>query len=164
MRGGNTTTFVVTTSLLPSFVNRFKAPPSCRKRPLTMATVSSDASPPASPHVQYVLVRTDLPATWTMGSIIAQAIHASTRIIWQTRERSDTKAYCHDHAIHEMRTIILQAPDEHTIHRISSRLHAADLQHAVWNEQPENIITALAAAPYARHVIAPHFKGLRLYK
>ena len=65
------------------------------------ATTESDAEPTVSALaaedlVQYVVLRKDLwdNLQWPLGSIIAQACHASTAALWLSRESDDTLAYC----------------------------------------------------------------------
>lgn len=65
------------------------------------ATASGTEPAPASASaaedlVQYVVLRKDLwhSLKWPLGSIIAQACHASTAALWLSRDSVETSAYC----------------------------------------------------------------------
>ena len=66
------------------------------------STTSSDTrpvavSPPeAEDLVQYIVLRKDLwnSLNWPLGSIIAQACHASTAALWLSKDEDATLAYC----------------------------------------------------------------------
>jgi len=54
------------------------------------------AWPAGGPLVQYVVLRRDLWAElgWPLGSVVAQACHASTAALWLSREQAEAAAYC----------------------------------------------------------------------
>jgi len=54
------------------------------------------ARPAGAPLVQYVVLRRDLWAElgWPLGSVVAQACHASTAALWLSREQAEAAAYC----------------------------------------------------------------------
>lgn len=54
--------------------------------------------------VQYVVLRKDLwiDQGWPLGSVVAQACHASTAALWQSRDEDHTKQYCSSEAIDSM--------------------------------------------------------------
>ncbi len=62
-----------------------------------MATTSAAAAAPASAEelIQYVVLRKDLWAElkWPLGSIVAQACHASTAALWLSRDTENTVTY-----------------------------------------------------------------------
>ena len=65
------------------------------------STTESAAEPTVSPVaaedlVQYVVLRKDLWDNhhWPLGSIIAQACHASTAALWLSRQSDETSVYC----------------------------------------------------------------------
>lgn len=86
--------------------------------PAQQSTVTPDAqdsssqSKPAShdPIVQYVVLRKDLwgpELKWPLGSIVAQACHASSAAMWLHREDDVTVAYCSPEnldSMHKVRT------------------------------------------------------------
>ena len=57
--------------------------------------------------VQYVVLRKDLwdSLKWPLGSIIAQACHASTAALWLSRESDETLAYCSAETIDHMHKV-----------------------------------------------------------
>lgn len=131
------------------------------------------------PLVQYVVVRRDLLDIWPTGSVIAQAVHASVVAIWQTRDLSNTMSYCNQEGngdshsssfdnrgvvASQMHTIVLEAKNEAALTRLADALRDADVAFAVWREQPENILTALAAQPYPRSTVKKYFSKFRLFK
>jgi hypothetical protein len=46
--------------------------------------------------IQYVVLRSDLwkDLGWPLGSLVAQACHASTAALWQSRECPSSQEYC----------------------------------------------------------------------
>jgi peptidyl-tRNA hydrolase len=124
------------------------------------------APPAAAPEdaiVQYLLIRSDLDkGRYNRGALIAQGAHASVAAIESSRELESTRAYLA--SIDSMHKIVLAAPSAEDIHRVSSALTAATLQHHVWLEQPERVVTALATAPYKRSILSSFFAGLKLLR
>lgn len=83
------------------FISKF--PSRCRLRSLlfqrrVMATASKIEKVERDPIVQYVVVRRDLwkDLQWPLGSVIAQACHASAAVLWLHRDDSDTKEYLNE--------------------------------------------------------------------
>ena len=71
----------------------------CRQQACCNRLHSGDAVPNRAEQsvlVQYVVLRADLwkEMEWPLGSIIAQACHAATAALWQSREADSTKQYC----------------------------------------------------------------------
>lgn len=110
--------------------------------------------------VQYVLVRKDL--NWPTGAIIAQACHASTSALWISRDHSETQVYLGD--IDNMHKVVLGADSEESVRETASALEAAGIEHKLWIEQPDNIVTALATRPAKRSILKPIFKAYKLLK
>ena len=56
---------------------------------------TSGSQPAADPVVQYVVLRRDLwtEMKWPLGSIVAQACHASTAVMWMNRDDEVTSSY-----------------------------------------------------------------------
>ena len=46
--------------------------------------------------VQYVVLRSDLwkDLSWPLGSVVAQACHASTAALWESRQLPSSQIYC----------------------------------------------------------------------
>lgn len=69
--------------------------------PSSPATVQGTESaallaPAAEDLVQYIVLRKDLwnSLEWPLGSIIAQACHASTAALWLSKDSAETSVYC----------------------------------------------------------------------
>ncbi len=58
----------------------------------------------------------------------------------------------------------LGASDEAELAGVAQELEERGLKYRVWREQPEGILTALAAMPYPRAQAAPFFKSLKLLR
>lgn len=70
-------------------------------------TKSAAASVPAEDLVQYVVLRKDLwdSLKWPLGSIIAQACHATTAALWLSRDSVETSAYCSEETLDHMHKV-----------------------------------------------------------
>jgi peptidyl-tRNA hydrolase len=114
--------------------------------------------------VQYVVVRRDL--GWPAGSVAAQAVHACMAAVWNARDHPDTAAYCNPDADAgaQMHTVVLETGGADALVRLADELGRAGIDHVLWTEHPENIVTALAAKPYPRSIVQPHFKKFKLFK
>lgn len=73
-------------------------------QPAADQTVSALA---AEDLVQYVVLRKDLwdNLNWPLGSIIAQACHASTAALWLSRESDETLTYCSEEKLDHMHKV-----------------------------------------------------------
>lgn len=144
-----------------------------------MASMSVSADKPSSPPqrqavndptVQYVVVRRDLLSPepsglgWPTGSIIAQAVHASVAAVWNASDCDVTRSYCCQDNATQMHTVVLEAKNEEALIKLTELLDENSIQHVMWREQPENIVTALATKPYKRSVVQPFFKKFKLFK
>ncbi|XP_072123066.1 putative peptidyl-tRNA hydrolase PTRHD1 [Mobula birostris] len=113
--------------------------------------------------VQYVVVRSDLRALgWTLGALVTQACHGSVAAIQLSRDDPDTQAYLQQ--LDSMATVVLEAPDEGTLTRLSQTLTEAAVVHKLWIEQPENTATCLALKPYPKEQVQKLLKKLKLLK
>lgn len=114
--------------------------------------------------VQYVVVRGDLLRllSWPTGAVIAQACHASTAVLWMHRNDSNTLQYTTD--LDNMHKVILEAPSQDELEKLSQDLSANQIDHKLWIEQPENYATCLATKPYPKQQIQSFFKKLKLFK
>jgi len=128
--------------------------------PGSVRAMGNDAT--ADPLVQYVALRKDVVVDWPVGAVAAQAAHAATAVLWLSRDLETTKQYCAADNIDHMRKVILEASGEAQLLEIAAKLEEAGIQHKLWVEQPENVPTALAAAPSRKSVVGPFFKRLKL--
>ena len=57
--------------------------------------------------VQYLVLRKDLwtSLNWPLGSIVAQACHASTAALWLSKDSIATNAYCAGHNLEHMHKV-----------------------------------------------------------
>ncbi|KAF8549968.1 peptidyl-tRNA hydrolase II [Imleria badia] len=115
----------------------------------TYNAVPSQASN-AEPLVMQIVVRRDLfdKEKWGVGPLMAQAAHAATAVLHETRERQETIDYLAD--LGNMRKVVLQTSDISTLQKLSAALSDTDpspIPHHVWTEQPENTPTCIALAP-----------------
>ncbi|KAF9243231.1 peptidyl-tRNA hydrolase II, partial [Melanogaster broomeanus] len=117
----------------------------------------SQAAAPES-LVMQIIVRRDLfdKEKWGVGPLMAQAAHAATAVLHETRERSETINYLAD--LKNMRKkrltshmySVTQTTDASTLAKLSAALSSADpspIPHHLWTEQPENVPTCVAIAP-----------------
>eukprot|EP00397_Hematodinium_sp_SG-2012_P054319 GEMP01065408.1.p1 GENE.GEMP01065408.1~~GEMP01065408.1.p1 ORF type:complete len:116 (+),score=30.25 GEMP01065408.1:201-548(+) len=112
--------------------------------------------------VQYVVVRTDL--KWPLGAVVAQGCHASVAAVTQAlRENSaDATEYTKDLAT--MTKFVLAGDSEEQLVQISEKLKEANIGHWLWQEQPENVPSALASFPAPKEQLQPFFKKFKLLK
>lgn len=130
----------------------------------TTSSGPSESPPPHDPLVQYIVLRKDLWVAdgWPLGSIVAQACHASTAAMYLFKDDPETIAYQAD--VDHMHKVVLEVKDEAALRALSTRLDEAKVLHKTWVEQPENIATSLATRPDMKSKLAPHFKKLQLAK
>lgn len=123
------------------------------------------------PIIQYIVIRRDL--SWPIGSVIAQAVHASIAAVWDSRHSSVTQSYCDQPgnfdsspnvAKPQMHTVVLDANSENDLFRLATRLDDNNIGYVLWRERPDDIVTAVAAHPYPRSTIKKHFKQFKLSK
>ncbi|XP_036922717.1 putative peptidyl-tRNA hydrolase PTRHD1 [Sturnira hondurensis] len=115
--------------------------------------------------VQYLVLRKDLsqaPFSWPAGALIAQACHAATAALHAHRDHPHTIAYLRE--LERMRKVVLEAPDETTLKKLSETLQQKNIEHVLWLEQPENITTCLALRPYPKEEVNQYLKTFRLFK
>lgn len=115
---------------------------------------------PSSCLVQYILVRTDL--NWSTGALIAQACHASVASIANTFSKPNTVNYLKD--LGNMHKVILQATKEQDLIKVANLLKEANIDHHLWVEKPENLITCLAVSPQPKLSIASFFRHFKLLR
>eukprot|EP00199_Chlamydomonas_sp_CCMP681_P005322 CAMPEP_0119107840 /NCGR_PEP_ID=MMETSP1180-20130426/11828_1 /TAXON_ID=3052 ORGANISM="Chlamydomonas cf sp, Strain CCMP681" /NCGR_SAMPLE_ID=MMETSP1180 /ASSEMBLY_ACC=CAM_ASM_000741 /LENGTH=137 /DNA_ID=CAMNT_0007093385 /DNA_START=105 /DNA_END=518 /DNA_ORIENTATION=- len=118
------------------------------------------------PTMQYVVLRKDLWMTmgWPLGSVVAQACHASSAAIWLSREDPITVEYLAPENLDSMRKVVLECVDEAALRALAAKLDAAGIACKLWIEQPEDIATCLATCPSQKSRMATLFKKLPLCK
>lgn len=123
-------------------------------------------TPVAEDLVQYLVLRKDLWSSlkWPLGSIIAQACHASTAALWLSKDSPVTTAYCAAENLDHMHKVVLEVKGEQQLHTLSNRLTEQKIAHKLWIEQPENFPTCLATAPCSKAEVQQHFKKFQLCK
>ena len=116
-----------------------------------------------SPLIQYIILRRDLLDSfkWPIGALVAQGCHVSVAAIEKFRSMPETAQYLNN--TNQMRKVILAIPNKMQLLALSKSLSFSNIDHVVWEEQPENEQTALATRPYVKSDIADHFKGLKCF-
>ncbi|KAI9255575.1 peptidyl-tRNA hydrolase II domain-containing protein [Sporodiniella umbellata] len=119
------------------------------------------------PLTMFIVIRKDLAQklNWPIGSIIAQACHASTAMLHLTYDSKNTKDYFFD--VDNMHKVILQTKDKASLEKLENVLLQNQVPCKKWVEQPENIPTALATAPLSNRspeVLGAFRKYCSLYK
>ncbi|CAH0723647.1 unnamed protein product, partial [Brenthis ino] len=114
--------------------------------------------------VQYVLLRSDLlkELGWSIGSLVAQACHASTAALHIFRDDEHTIQYLND--LDSMHKVVLEVPNEESLKKIAQKLQENAIDHKLWIEQPENIPTCLALKPYPKEQVKKYVGKFKLYK
>ncbi|CAI5771503.1 putative peptidyl-tRNA hydrolase PTRHD1 [Podarcis lilfordi] len=115
--------------------------------------------------VQYVVLRGDLrrePFSWPLGASVAQACHAALAVVHAHYHHPDTAAYLAQGG--SMRTVVLEAPDECALTALAEALQQNNIDHKVWVEQPENIVTCIALRPYPKEHVHQYLKKFKLLK
>ncbi|XP_053105290.1 putative peptidyl-tRNA hydrolase PTRHD1 [Hemicordylus capensis] len=115
--------------------------------------------------VQYVVLRGDLgrePLAWPLGALVAQACHAALAVTHSHRQHPDTAAYLAQGG--SMRTVVLEAPDECALATLATTLQQNSIDHKLWIEEPEHIITCLALRPYPKEEVHQYLKKFKLLK
>ena len=59
--------------------------------------------------VQYIVLRADLwkDMNWPLGSIVAQACHAATAALWESREAPSSQQYCSSAQLDHMHKVVI---------------------------------------------------------
>lgn len=120
----------------------------------------------ADPLVQYVVLRRDLwtDLGWPLGSIVAQACHAATAALWESRDSPAAQEYCAPGQLDNMHKVVLEIKGETQLRNLAEKLAAADVPYKLWTEQPENFPTCLATPPARKSEMSQYFKKLKLCK
>lgn len=105
---------------------------------------------------------TDL--SWPLGSVVAQACHASTAALWNSRSDAATGEYCAPDNLDHMHKVVLEVKGETQLRNLAAKLVEAGVPHKLWVEQPEDFPTCLATQPARKSQVAHHFKKLKLCK
>eukprot|EP00200_Dunaliella_tertiolecta_P016925 CAMPEP_0202420466 /NCGR_PEP_ID=MMETSP1128-20130828/49818_1 /ASSEMBLY_ACC=CAM_ASM_000463 /TAXON_ID=3047 /ORGANISM="Dunaliella tertiolecta, Strain CCMP1320" /LENGTH=762 /DNA_ID=CAMNT_0049028449 /DNA_START=42 /DNA_END=2331 /DNA_ORIENTATION=- len=128
----------------------------------------AEQQPAQPPLVQYIILRKDLwtALKWPLGSIVAQACHASTAALHMGLKAADahTATYCSDANIDSMHKVVLEIKDEKQLRDLSAKLSGEGIQHKLWVEQPEDFATSLATKPYPKTDVANILKSCNYAK
>ena len=97
---------------------------------------------------------------------------ASTAAIWTYRDDPLVLAYCSDmekstlsvDVTCSMHKVVLEVKDDAELLDISATLKMNKIDHILWREQPENIVTALATKPCTKSIFGTLLRHLRLLK
>lgn len=115
---------------------------------------------------QIVVLRGDLLQLprWSLGSIIAQACHASNQCLLAFKHDPNVLEYTNSSNVARMTTVILKVKDEACLSEIEDLLKRDKLDFTTWIEIPENIKTAVALKPYPKSELPIYIQHLGLYK
>lgn len=124
------------------------------------------ATAPAPPNyddtlIQYIVVRRDL-KNYGTGALIAQGSHAAAAALHVSRDAPTTQAYLAD--LDAMHTVVLEGGSAEALREAAEGLEKAGVQHKVWVERPEMVVTALASAPNRRALLKPLFAAFKLLR
>eukprot|EP00966_Prymnesium_polylepis_P137856 3185978-Prymnesium_polylepis.1 len=135
-----------------------EAPPVASAAPAATAKEEEDTI------VQFIVVRRDWLKTleWPVGSVIAQACHASTAVMFEHRDDAAVTAYLGK--LDSMYKVVKEVKGEPQLLTLAEKLRSEGIAHKVWLEQPENMPTAIALKPYPRSQVAPLLKKYQLFK
>ena len=98
-----------------------------------------------------------------MGSVIAQACHASTAVLFENIDCDPTVLeYFADAA--KMHKVIGECAGEEELLLLAENLRAKGIVHKVWMEQPENMPTAIALKPYPQSQVAHLLSKYKLFE
>eukprot|EP00873_Tetraselmis_striata_P024659 jgi/Tetstr1/444923/TSEL_032741.t1 len=116
--------------------------------------------------VQYVVLRRDLwtELGWPLGSVVAQACHAATAVVYHNRDDATVAQYCGPDNLDHMTKVVLEIKGETQLRNLAAKLEEAGVAHKLWVEQPEDFPTCLATKPYPKSQVAAYFKKLQLCK
>lgn len=130
----------------------------------TSAETDAGAAAEEDTLIQFIVVRRDLLKTmeWPVGSVIAQACHASSAVLFEQSADADVIRYHSDLA--SMHKVVKECKGETQLLTLAEKLTSEGVAHKLWVEQPENIPTAVALKPYPRSRVAPLLKKYNLFK
>ncbi|KAI9142329.1 peptidyl-tRNA hydrolase II domain-containing protein [Paraphysoderma sedebokerense] len=116
------------------------------------------------PLCMWIVVRKDLikSLSWSLGSVTAQACHASTAVLHQFKDDMNTIEYLKDTP--NMHKVVLEIKNESQLKTLASKLTESSIDHYLWTEQPENIVTCLATKPYRKSDVGDSFKKCALFR
>ncbi|ORZ37592.1 peptidyl-tRNA hydrolase II domain-containing protein [Catenaria anguillulae PL171] len=122
----------------------------------TAATAATAAVLPiVEPLTMFIVVRRDLlkpPNSWPLAAAL-----------WTFKDHPSTLAYTAPANLASMTKVVYQLKNESQLQALAARLDERGLDHVVWREQPENVLTALATRPYRRSEVGDAFKKCSLF-
>ncbi|KNE57835.1 hypothetical protein AMAG_04680 [Allomyces macrogynus ATCC 38327] len=128
------------------------------------AAVPAVSAAVVEPLTVFIVVRRDLIKTlnWPIGSVIAQGCHAVSASLWKHRDHAATQEYMSDMA--HMHKVVYEIKNESQLVALANRLTEQQIDHALWREQPEDILTSLATRPYRKSEVGDAFKKCGLFR
>ncbi|KAL8455239.1 hypothetical protein Emag_000942 [Eimeria magna] len=128
-----------------------------------MESASSAENGESESLVQYVVLRRDLQTElqWPLGAVVAQACHAAVSAMGSALKDNPVDAQRYLAEGSNMRTVVLQVSSEAELMRLRDKLIQSGIHHALWQEEPEKVPTALASIPIKKSA-GRAFKGLKL--
>ncbi|KAL7750929.1 hypothetical protein RI367_003508 [Sorochytrium milnesiophthora] len=114
----------------------------------------------------FIVVRRDLLKTlqWPVGSLIAQGCHATSAALWRFRQHAATNEYMSEDNIERMHKVVYEVKGEPQLQALAAQLETASIDHCVWREMPENMLTALATRPYRKSEVGDVFRKCSLFR
>lgn len=94
-------------------------------------------------------------------SILAQAGHGCSKLIWNQRTNDRVLEYMKDP--NHMTKVVLSVKNQSQLSLLEEELKAGSLQFETWTEQPENQKICLVTVPYEPEEIRPLLKRCSLY-
>lgn len=82
--------------------------------------------------------------------------------IYSNLNDPQTSEYLKD--LERMTKVVLKANSEQEILAASEILKENNIEHHIWREQPENIISSLATVPRNRDLLKPLLKDFKLFR
>ncbi|TPX53103.1 hypothetical protein SeMB42_g00995 [Synchytrium endobioticum] len=128
---------------------------------------ASPSTGDGEPLTMWILVRKDLkksPYSWSTGSIIAQAAHASSAVLYTYKHHPSVISY--QTHLECMRKVALEVHNKEQLLSLSAELKEHGLLHYVWMEpdKDESIPTCIATIPAHRSEYGGLLSKLSLYR
>ncbi|MES1911960.1 MAG: hypothetical protein MHM6MM_004315, partial [Cercozoa sp. M6MM] len=98
---------------------------------------------------------------WPTGALVSQGVHAATAVLRDHAEQEEVREFLAERSF-QMHVCTLAVKSEAELDKYANKLQEKGLHFHLWTEQPDNIKSALATVPYARSILKPLFKKLRL--
>ncbi|KAJ3274246.1 hypothetical protein HDV01_003319 [Terramyces sp. JEL0728] len=112
----------------------------------------------------YIILRKDLlkMAGWSQGSMIGQACHGVSKMLWEKRNDEAVIRYMED--MDNMHKVVLELKNASQLETLSTSLQENKIDFVRWVEMPENTLSCLVTKPYEPDDIRPLLKKCSLFK